>query len=44
MRTLLALVLLLTGPVTLPSSASACERHLHGHQTSSDTGREGLRR
>ena len=40
---LLPLVLLLVGPLSL-APAGACEKHLNGHQQSSDTYQEGARR
>ena len=43
MRTLLPLVLLLAGLASV-GAAGACERHLQGHQTSSDTSREASQR
>lgn len=36
-------LLLLVGPLSL-APAGACEKHLNGHQQSSDTNQEGARR
>ena len=43
MRHLLSLVLLLAGLATT-GAAGACERHLQGHQTGSDTNSEASQR